>query len=395
MKIAYFDCFSGVAGDMCIAALLDAGVPFDVIDGPLSKLPIADYKLEASRAERHGIAATQVRVRGQQGGIFRNFFAVQSLIANAEVSDRARETALRIYQRLAEAEAAVHGTDVGHVPFHELGSADTIVDVLGTAIGLDHLDIEQVVASPVATGMGMMRTEHGMLPVPGPAVVELLKGAPIYSQGVPYELTTPTGAAILAATVTRWGDIPPMRLLATGYGAGTRELDIPNVLRLLIGESTEAGDALGPVPAVLLEANIDDMNPEFYEYVIERLLADGAQDAWVTPIVMKRGRPAATLSVLCDPASEQTVRSIMFRETTTLGMRRRVIEKWTLSRESVTVEVAGMTVRVKVGSDPTGVMGAAAEYVDCAQVARETGLPLKQIYAMALEAARALLSSDS
>lgn len=394
MTIAYFDCFAGVAGDMALGALLDAGVPFEVVDAPLSKLPIEGYRLEASRVDRHGIAATQVKVRGQQGGIFRNYFSMRSVIEGAEVSARARSTALAIYERLAEAEAAVHGTDVGHVPFHELGSADTLVDVLGTAIGLDHLGIDTVYVSAVATGMGMMRTEHGMLPIPGPAVVELLKGAPVYSQGIPYELTTPTGAAIVAATAKRFGDIPAMRIERVGYGAGTRELEVPNILRLLVGSPATEQDAYGPAPAVLLETNIDDMNPELYEYVLERLFAAGAQDAWVTPIVMKRGRPAATLTVLCDPDDEQTLRSVLFRETTTLGIRRRATEKWTVPRESITVEVAGATVRVKIARSPDGVLGAAPEYVDCAQVARDTGIPLKDVYAMAAEAARALLGTE-
>jgi uncharacterized protein (TIGR00299 family) protein len=391
--VAYFDCFSGIAGDMTIGALIDAGVPFDVIEQPLSKMPIEGFELEVARVEKHGIAATQVKVRGENAGVFRNYFSVRSLIEQADITDGARAIALKIYQRLAEAEAQVHGTDVGHVPFHELGSADTIVDVVGTAVGLDHLRIDHVYASPVATGMGMMRTEHGMLPIPGPAVVELLKGAPLYSQGVPYELTTPTGAAILAATVERWGDIPAMRVARAGYGAGTRELEIPNVLRLLVGEPANEEGMFGPVPAVLLETNIDDMNPELYEYVIERLLEAGAQDAWVTPIVMKRGRPAAMLSVLCDTSDETACRDVLFAETTTLGMRRSSIEKWAVPRDIVQVEIAGGTIRCKVARGAQGVVGIYPEFADCARVARESGRPLKQIYADAQAAARALLPS--
>jgi uncharacterized protein (TIGR00299 family) protein len=389
--VAYFDCFSGIAGDMVLGALIDAGVPFEALDQPLGKLPIEGFELEAMRVERHGLRATAVRVRGENAGIFRNYFSVRSLIENAELPDGARALALSIYRRLAEAEATVHGTDVGHVPFHELGAADTIIDVVGTAIGLHHLRIDRVYASPVATGMGMMRTEHGMLPIPGPVVVELLKNAPLYSQGVPYELVTPTGAAILAATVERYGDIPPMRIASVGYGAGTRELEIPNVTRLLVGEPAVEEDLFGPVPAVLIETNIDDMNPELYEYVIERLFATGAQDAWVTPIVMKRGRPAATLSVLCDAGAERAVRDVIFAETTTLGVRRRVVEKWTMPREFVTVEVAGGAIRVKVARGVSGVSGVTPEYADCAQVARESGRPLKDVYAEAQAAARRML----
>jgi len=393
--LGYFDCFSGIAGDMCLGALVDAGVPFEALEQPLGKLQIQGFELEATRVERLGIRATAVRVRGENAGIFRNYFSVRSMIENAELPERAKEVALSIYRRLAEAEATVHGTDVGHVPFHELGSADTIIDVVGTALGLDYLGIDRIYASPVATGMGMMRTDHGMLPIPGPVVIELLQRAPLYSQGVPYELTTPTGAAILAATVESYGDIPPMRVAAVGYGAGTRELEIPNVVRLLVGEPATEEDLFGPLPAVLLETNIDDMNPELYEYVIERLFAAGAQDAWVTPIVMKRGRPAATLSVLCDAGAERPIRDVIFAETTTLGVRRRMVEKWTMPREFVTVEVAGGAIRVKVGRGAAGVAGISPEYSDCAQVARDSGRPLKEVYAEAQAAARRMLEQQS
>jgi len=303
-----------------------------------------------------------------------------------------KEHALRIFERLAEAEAIVHGRDVAHVVFHELGGVDTIIDVVGTALGLDYLGVERIHASAVATGMGMMRTEHGMYPIPGPAVVELLKDVPIYSRGIPNELVTPTGAAILAASASTFGDIPPMRVARVGYGAGTRELDIPNVLRVLVGEAAGEDTEFGPVPAVLLEANIDDMNPELYEYVLERLFAAGAQDAWVIPITMKRGRPAVTLNVLCGPGEESACRDLLFAETTTIGMRRRPTEKWTLPREIISVELDIGSVRVKVARGPGGaVTGIAPEYADCAALARESGRPLKRIFAEAHEAARKLL----
>ena len=391
--IAYFDCFSGIAGDMTLGALLDAGVPLEVIEVPLSKLPIEGFELDVARVEKMGIAATHVRVRGENTAIFRNYFSVRSLIEQADLPPRARELALGIYRKLAEAEATVHGKDVAHVPFHELGAADTIVDVVGAAIGLDHLGIEQVYASPVATGMGMMRSEHGVYPIPGPAVVELLKGAPLYSQGIPYELVTPTGAAILSATVKRWGDIPPMRIANVGYGAGSRELEIPNVVRLLVGEPATEGELFGPVPAILLETNIDDMNPELYEYVIERLFAAGAQDAWLTPIMMKRGRPASTLSVLVGTGEERAVRDVIFEETTTLGVRRRMTEKWTLPREVVSVEVEGGTVRVKIARGREGIVGVYPEYADCASVARGTNRPLKDVYAEAALGARTSINT--
>lgn len=390
--LAFFDCFSGIAGDMVLGAMVDAGVPLEAIAAPLEKLPIDPFELEPVRVERLGIMATAVRVRAEDSGIARTYTSIRALIEDAPLPARAKQLALKIFQRLAEAEATVHGKDVAHVRFHELGAVDTIVDIVGAALGLEYLGVERVHASAVATGMGMMRTEHGVYPIPGPAVVELLKDVPIYSRGIPNELVTPTGAAILAATAQSFGDIPPMRISRVGYGAGTRELDIPNVLRLLIGEAVADESVFGPVPAVVLEANIDDMNPELYEYVIERLFAAGAQDAWVTPITMKRGRPAATLHVLCGPGDEIACRDVIFTETTTLGMRRNPVEKWTLPREIITVELDGGSVRVKIARSAGGsVTGIAPEYADCATLARETGRPLKQIFSEAHAAASASL----
>ncbi|TMK16869.1 MAG: nickel pincer cofactor biosynthesis protein LarC [Actinobacteria bacterium] len=374
--VAFFDCFSGIAGDMVLGALVDAGVPLEVIGGPLDKIQLDPFQLEAVRVERHGIAATSIRVRSAESGVVRTYASVRAIIQDAPLPPRAKQMALDIVLRLAEAEASVHGKDVAHVPFHELGAVDTIVDVVGAALGLDYLGVERIYASAVATGMGMIKTDHGVYPIPGPAVVELLKGVPIYSRGIPSELVTPTGAAILAATATSFGEMPAMRVERVGYGAGTRELDIPNVVRLLVGRAAQEDTAFGPVPAVVLEANIDDMNPEFYQYVIERLFAAGAQDAWTTPITMKHGRPAATLHVLVGPGDEERCRDVIFAETTTLGLRRSPVEKWTLPREITPVEVDGGTVRVKIARNAAGAV---------------TGRPLKQVFSEAQAAAERLL----
>ena len=390
--IAFFDCFSGIAGDMVLGAMIDAGVPLDAIATPLRKLPIERFELEPVRVERLGIAATAVRIRAEESGVARTYTGIRAMLEGATLPSRAKQFALDILRRLGEAEAHVHGKDIAHVRFHELGSVDTIVDIAGAALGLDYLGVEQVHASAVATGMGMMRTEHGVYPIPGPAVVELLRDVPMYSRGIPNELVTPTGAAILVGTARSFGDIPPMRVRRVGYGAGTRELEIPNVLRLLVGEAAGDESLFGPVPAVLLEANIDDMNPELYEYVIGRLFAAGAQDAWLTPITMKRGRPAATLHVLCGPGDEVGCRDVIFAETTTLGMRRSPVEKWALPREIITVEIRDGTVRVKVARSSSGaVSGIAPEYSDCAALATETGRPLKQIFSEAHAAAERAL----
>lgn len=390
---AYFDCFSGIAGDMTLGALFDAGVPVEMVDAVLQKMPIDPFQLEVTRVERLGLSAISVRVRAAEAGVLRTYSNVRAMIEQADLPSRPKDMALTIFRRLGEAEARVHGKDIVHVPFHELGAVDTIVDIVGTAIALDYLGVEEVHASAVATGMGMIRTEHGVYPVPGPAVVELLKNAPMYSRGIPTELVTPTGAAILAGTARSFGELPQIRITAVGYGAGTRDLEIPNVLRVMIGEIV-ADEQFGPVPAVVLEANIDDMNPEIYEFVLERLFEAGAHDAWLQPIVMKHGRPAVTLSVLCGPAEERNVRDVIFGETTTIGLRRRAAEKWMLPREIISVQVDGGMVRVKVARFAGGRFGTAPEYQDCVRVAKEASRPLKDVFAEAQAAARVALTEQ-
>ncbi len=392
--IAYFDCFSGIAGDMTLGALIDAGVPLEAITSPLGKLPLEPFDVEAQRVERMSLSAVAVKVRAGETGVFRTYASVRAMLEQADLPPRAKSYALEAFRLLAEAEARVHGKDIAHVPFHELGAVDTIVDIVGSAIGLEYLGVEQVRSSPVATGMGMVRTDHGVFPVPAPAVVELLKGAPLYSRGIPTELTTPTGAAILAGGRATFGDLPTIRIQAVGYGAGSRELEIPNVLRLIVGEEITEESEQRALTAVVIEANIDDMNPEIYEHVFDRLFSAGAQDVWITPIVMKRGRPAATLHVLCGPADERALRDVIFTETTTIGLRRRPVEKWALPREIIAVAVEGGHVRVKVSRMSGRAVGVAPEYSDCVALARETGRALKDIYAEAAAAAREQLVSD-
>jgi uncharacterized protein (TIGR00299 family) protein len=272
---------------------------------------------------------------------------------------------------------------VAHVPFHELGAVDTIVDIVGAAIGLDHLGVERVHASAVATGMGMMKTEHGLLPIPGPAVVELLKGVPIYSRGITSELVTPTGAAILAATATSFGELPAMQVERVGYGAGTRELEIPNVLRLMVGRSAEEETAFGPAPAVVLEANIDDMNPEFYECVAERLFAQGALDVTLTPLYMKKNRPANTLTVLAPLAAVATLSHLILQETSTFGVRVHEVWRHKLERFHRQVDTRYGIIPVKCGVLDGRIVQAAPEYEACKRLALEQGVPVRLVYAEA------------
>jgi len=393
VRIAYFDCVAGISGDMALGALLDAGADFDAIRKQLSSLPVEPFDFEMDEVETFGIRATQVTVHARASGIIRTYASIRALLDAADLSPEVRRTAQRVFRRLAEAEAKVHHKEVDLVTFHEVGAVDSIVDITGVAAALSVLGVERVFASPVPTGLGMMKTEHGHMPIPGPAVVELLRGAPMYSRGVPVELVTPTGAAILAALAEGYGDLPLMRVESVGYGAGSHRLDFPDVLRVLVGPEEER-QRHSPSPEqqpggdVVLETNIDDLNPELYEYVLERLFAAGAQDAWLTPIVMKKSRPAVTVSVLCGADRADAVRGVLFREAGTLGVRATSVAKEALERELLKVETSHGPVAVKVGFLEGRPVTVAPEFEDCARAAREAGVPARDVYEEALRLAR-------
>ena len=399
MKIAYFDCIAGISGDMALGALVDAGLDFEELRGALVELPLESFEVELEEVETYGLRALRVGVRSAAAGVIRTYSNIRSLLDGSGLPPDALRLAQRIFRRLAEAEARVHRKEIDLVTFHEIGAVDSIVDVVGVAFGLSTLAIERVFSSAIPTGMGMTRTEHGAMPIPAPAVVELLRGAPLYSKGVTQELVTPTGAAILAATSEGYGDMPLMRIESVGYGAGTHRLDFPNVLRILVGEEEPVRDrSAGGVPAgtdVVLETNIDDLNPELYEYVLEQLFAAGAQDAWLTPVVMKKSRPAVTLSVLCSPDKEQTMRAILFREAGTLGVRSMPVTKHALERDTIKVETSLGAVGVKIGFLEGQPVIVAPEYEDCARVAREAGVPVRDVYEEASRLARGTLGSSS
>jgi uncharacterized protein (TIGR00299 family) protein len=390
LRVAYFDCIAGISGDMALGAMVDAGADQDEIRAALAALPLEPFGLDFDEVESRGIRATRAVVTPGVSGLIRTYSSIRTVLDQAALEPPVRNRAQRIFRRLAEAEARVHKKEVDLVTFHEIGAVDTIVDIVGVSAALSGLGIERVFASPVPTGLGMVRTEHGLMPIPGPAVTELLRGAPVYSRGVTAELVTPTGAAILSAVAEGYGDLPMMRVEATGYGAGVQELDFPNVLRILIG--VEEDRAAAPAPTqpgeVILETNVDDLNPELYEFVLERLLAGGAQDAWLTPIVMKKSRPAVTLSVLCSTEREATLRHVLFRETGTLGVRSMRVTKHALERELVKVETSHGPVAVKVGFLEGRRVGMSPEFEDCARVAREAGVPAREVYLEALRLAQ-------
>jgi len=392
MTLAWFQCAAGASGDMLLGALLDAGAPLDVVQAAVDAVGTERVVIEVAAVTRHGLAATQAVVRTHPSPVVRTWGNLRRLLQDADLADPVRARALDVFERLARAEADAHRTSPEQVHFHEVGGLDAVADVVGVSAALHALGVTEGVGSPVAVGSGMVRSAHGLLPVPAPAVVALLTeaGAPVYSGDEPYEMCTPTGAALLAATVTRWGGLPPSRIVGSGTGAGSRELDrLPNVLRVILAEPQPA-DEPGPAresAAVVLEANVDDLDPRLWPGVLARLMDAGAADAWLTPILMKKGRPAHTLSVLAAPEHAEAVRTLVFTETSSIGLRERAVAKWELARAEVVVTVGGQPVRVKTARLDGVVVNAQPEFEDVATVASQTGRPVKTVLAEAVAAA--------
>lgn len=377
MKVAYFDCFAGISGDMTLGALVDAGLSFAALESELDKLSVREFTLSQRRVEKHGIAGTKIDVNAREGHVHRHLKDVLEIINSSAISASAKEKAARVFQKLAEAEAKIHGTTIEAVHFHEVGAVDAIVDVVGAIIGLELLEIEAIYASKFRFGSGHTRGAHGAMPVPVPAVVEMTKGFPAERTDIPYELVTPTGAALLTALASNIGETIQLRTESTGYGAGTRDVEqVPNLLRVEIGELV--ADPRTDTP-VLLETNIDDMTPEIYGYLIDRLLEAGARDAFLTPVIMKKGRPGIQLTVLADPNKETELTELIFSETTTLGIRRLPVQRHILERRADTVQTPYGPIRVKI-ADIGGKQRITPEYDDCARIAREKQIPILDVY---------------
>lgn len=376
--LAYFDCFSGISGDMTLGALVDAGLPLEVLRAELAKLNLPGYTLSSEKVRRSGISATKVHVvLDEKDQPARHLADISRIINGSSLSPVIQQKSLAIFHRLAEAEAKVHGTTPDRVHFHEVGAVDALVDIVGSVIGLEHLGITEIIGSPVNVGSGTVHTAHGKLPVPAPATVELLRNIPLYSSSITFELTTPTGAAIVSTLAASFGLLPQMKVDRIAHGAGNKDFShTPNVLRLMIGELLPA---YGEDRSTLIETNIDDMNPQLYDHVIERLLAQGAQDAYLTPIIMKKGRPAILLSVLCDRMNTDAVLDTLFRETTSIGVRIGETGRKKLQREVRQVETSYGTVRVKVSRRGDEIMTVTPEYGDCKMLAEEKKVPLKSV----------------
>jgi pyridinium-3,5-bisthiocarboxylic acid mononucleotide nickel chelatase len=387
MKVLYLDCFSGVSGDMLLGALVGLGVPPQEIEAAIAAVPGRGATLNVGTTSRGPLAATKVDVTVPDDAPVRKVTEILALVEGAALPPGTRSRASKAFEILGGAEARVHGVAFEDAHLHEAGALDAIADIVGVCSAVEHLSVDRIVCSVITTGRGWVSSEHGRIPVPAPAVLEILKdaGIPVVERGSD-ELVTPTGAALVAALADASGEMPAMTVQALGYGAGARELDHPNVVRAIIGEAFEAGTGAGQVS--IIEANIDDMTPELFPHVVDGLITAGAQDAWVTPIIMKKGRPAVTLSALVKSEDLDRVMDVLYRETTTLGLRIVPVLKDELDRGWIEVEVFDHAMRVKFGTRAGQIVTISPEYEEARAVARQTGHPLKDVMAEALRAAR-------
>ncbi|MEW5924401.1 MAG: nickel pincer cofactor biosynthesis protein LarC [Candidatus Zixiibacteriota bacterium] len=384
MKAVYFDCFAGISGDMTLGALVDAGLDIEKLKAELIKLNLKGYSIGAEKVVKNGITGTKINIEIEEQNAHRHLKHINEIIDNSSLDDDIKQTGKKIFFRLAEAEAKIHNTIIEKIHFHEVGAIDAIIDIVGAVIGIKLLGIKKVYASRIHVGRGFVECRHGKIPLPAPATAELLKGVPVYSTGIEGELTTPTGAAIITTLAESFGNMPVMNIRQIGYGAGTSDREIPNMLRVMIGEVVESDYETDTV--TIVETNIDDMNPEFYEYVSEKLLKLGALDVYTSPIYMKKSRPATLLSVIVDNDKIDNILSVIFSETTTIGVRMHHAERMKLHREIVTASTKYGDVRVKISKYKDQVKNIAPEYDDCKKIAAEKNIPLKDIYDAAKKA---------
>ena len=387
MRTAYFDCASGISGNMVLGALFDAGLRIDDLALELTKLNLAGYEITAKKTSKQHIAGTFADVAIQEQGVERHLGDILEILRASTLPADVTDTSARIFTRLAQAEAKVHGTSMENIHFHEVGGMDAIVDIVGSVAGLQLMGVQEVRSSAIHLGTGFVRSAHGLLPVPAPATLELVKGVPTYGRDIESELTTPTGAAIITTLANSFGRAPLMEIEAIGYGAGSRDLPIPNLLRVSIGEAGSNGQQYEEDAVTVIEANIDDMNPEFYDHIMARLFTSGALDVYLTPIQMKKNRPGVKLSALVNESDLGTVLDQFFLETTTLGVRLHQVARKKLARESIRVDTAYGQISVKVGRLRGEVRNFAPEYDDCRAIADERGIPLKTVYEAAKQAA--------
>jgi len=392
MKIAYFDCFSGISGDMTVGALLDAGLKIEILEKELKKLGLSGYQLEANKVVKKGISATQFKVKIEEEGVERRFKDILTILEKSKLDEEIKEQTKKIFFNIAQAESKIHQKDIDKIHFHEIGGLDSIIDITSAVIGMKALGIEEIYSSALPVGKGFVKCAHGVIPVPAPATLELLKNIPTYSGGIKSEMITPTGAAIIGTLAKSFGERPLMKIERTGYGAGEKEFIIPNLLRVSIGEKIlkdeNLKDAYISDEAMLIETNIDDMNPEFYDYIMDKLFTQGALDVFLTPIQMKKNRPAHIFSIVAYEQDLKEILEVLFSESTTLGVRIREIKRLRLDQQNFIAETKYGKIRVKVAMFKGEIKNIAPEYEDCKKVAKQHQIPLKEVYDEAMKVIR-------
>jgi len=384
MKIAYFDCFSGISGDMTVGALLDAGLKIETLEKELKKLGLSGYQLEVNKVVKKGISATQFKVKIKEEGVERRFKDILTILEESKLDEEIKKETKKIFFNIAQAESKIHQKDIDRIHFHEIGGLDSIIDITSVVIGIKTLGIEEIYSSALPVGKGFVKCAHGLIPVPAPATLELLKNIPTYSGGIESEMITPTGAAIIGTLANSFGERPLMKIERIGYGAGEKEFSIPNLLRVSIGEKIlkdeNLKDSYVSDEAVLIETNIDDMSPEFYDYIIDKLFTQGALDVFLTPIQMKKNRPAHMLSVIGYEQDLKGILEVLFSESTTLGVRIREIKRLRLAQQNFIAETKYGKIRIKVGIFKGEIKNIAPEYEDCKKMAKQHQIPLKEVY---------------
>jgi uncharacterized protein (TIGR00299 family) protein len=378
MKTAYFDCIGGASGDMLLGALIDAGLPVAALEAELAKLHLEDFHLHVAKVSKNGFAATKVDVHVHDHAPERHLREIREIVEQSDVSPGVKERAMRVFTRICEVEAGIHGMSVDDVHLHEVGGVDAIVDVVGVLAAVELLEIKRAVVSPLPMGRGFIRGAHGQIPLPAPATLGLLKGVPICGSPLDVEFVTPTGAALLVELADAWGPLPAMTLREIGYGAGTRDLPIPNVLRIMLGEASAAGPWLSET-VTMLETNLDNDRGEVIGHTLQRLRAEGALDVTAIPAQMKKDRPAHLIKVLAQPSDADRLEHILFEETSTLGIRRSDLRRDFLHRRFDSVETRFGPIQVKVATLPSGRLRATPEYEDCRKAAEKHGVTLQQV----------------
>jgi hypothetical protein len=393
MKTAYLDCIAGASGDMLLGALVDAGLPFEDLRAELGKLNIFDFKVSSEKVLKNGISATKFHVFASDNSPERFLRDLREIIEESDLSESVKQRAVRVFTRICEVEAGIHGMSVDSVHLHEVGGIDAIVDVVGVLAGFEMLGIKRVVVSPLPMGRGFVNCAHGQIPLPAPATIALLKGVPIYGSPIEKELVTPTGAALLTELAHSWGSMPAMTLDSLGYGAGTRDLVIPNVVRLMIGASTTE-NSWETETVTELETNLDNDTGETISHTLQRLMDEGALDAVSIPAMMKKGRPAHVVKVMAKPADADRLERILFEETHTLGIRRTETRRDFLPRRFETAQTPFGSVKVKIATLPSGNRRITPEFEDCRKHASQHGVPLQQVVAAARHPALEELGSS-